>query len=38
MINANLFELQIDQPSINYLTEAARWAKFLSILDLYFVV
>ncbi len=30
--NANLFDLQLDQQSINYLTEAARWARFLSIL------
>ncbi len=35
-VNANLFDLQIDQPSINYLTEAARWAKFLSILGFIF--
>jgi hypothetical protein len=34
--NANLFDLQIDQPSISYLTEAARWAKFLSILGFIF--
>jgi uncharacterized membrane protein len=27
----NLFELQIDQQSISYLSETARWAKFLSI-------
>ena len=27
----NLFELQIDQQSISYLGETARWAKFLSI-------
>ncbi|MBO9201834.1 MULTISPECIES: DUF5362 family protein [Niastella] len=27
----NLFELQVDQQSINYLGETARWAKFLSI-------
>jgi hypothetical protein len=29
---ANLFELQIDQPSQNYLSESARWARFLSIM------
>jgi len=27
----NLFELQVDQQSIGYLSETARWAKFLSI-------
>src|SRR5580704_19367733 len=35
-VNANLFDLQIDQPSINYLNETARWAKFLSILGFIF--
>jgi hypothetical protein len=30
--SSNLFELQLDQPSINYLSEAARWSRFLSIL------
>src|ERR1700710_3127455 len=30
--STNLFELQIDQPSINYLSEAARWGRLLSIL------
>jgi hypothetical protein len=30
--NTNLFDLHLDQPSINYLNEAARWGKFLSIL------
>src|SRR5271169_6159427 len=29
---ANLFELQLDQPSLNYLNESARWARFLSII------
>ena len=29
--NENLFELQIDQQSIGYLSETARWSKFLSI-------
>jgi hypothetical protein len=28
----NLFELQIDQQSITYLGETARWAKFLSVM------
>ena len=27
----NLFELQVDQQSISYLGETARWAKFLAI-------
>jgi hypothetical protein len=30
--SSNLFELQLDQPSINYLNEAARWSRFLSII------
>ena len=30
--SSNLFELQLDQPSINYLSEAARWSRFLSII------
>jgi ABC-type dipeptide/oligopeptide/nickel transport system permease component len=30
--NANLFDLHLDQPSMNYLNEAARWGRFLSIL------
>jgi heme/copper-type cytochrome/quinol oxidase subunit 2 len=30
--SSNLFELQLDQPSINYLSEAARWSRFLSVL------
>jgi heme/copper-type cytochrome/quinol oxidase subunit 2 len=29
---SNLFELQIDQASQNYLSESARWARFLSIM------
>jgi hypothetical protein len=29
--NENLFELQVDQQSISYLSETARWARFLSI-------
>jgi len=28
----NLFELQLDQPSINYLNEAGRWSRFLAII------
>jgi hypothetical protein len=28
----NMFDLQIDQQSLNYLNESARWGKFLSIL------
>ena len=28
----NLFELQIDQPTLIYLNESARWARFLSIM------
>jgi hypothetical protein len=30
--SSGLFELQLDQPSINYLSEAARWCRFLSII------
>lgn len=30
--NTNLFDLQIDDQSNSYLTETAKWAKFLSIL------
>ncbi|HEX3767945.1 MAG TPA: DUF5362 family protein [Puia sp.] len=30
--SSNLFELQLDQPSVNYLSEAARWSRFLSVL------
>jgi heme/copper-type cytochrome/quinol oxidase subunit 2 len=29
---SNLFELQLDQPSLGYLNETARWSRFLSIL------
>ena len=29
--STNLFDLQIDQQSSGYLSQAARWAKFLSI-------
>jgi|SRR5450432_254836 len=28
----NLFDLHLDQSSINYLNEAARWCRFLSII------
>src|SRR5450631_1995691 len=28
----NLFELQLDQPALNYLNESARWARFLAII------
>src|SRR5258705_6908140 len=30
--SSDLFELQIDHPSINYLSEAARWSRFLAII------
>lgn len=30
--NTNLFDLHLDQSSINYLSEAARWSRFLSII------
>ena len=30
--SSGLFELQLDQPSINYLNEAARWSRFLAII------
>ena len=30
--NSNLFDLQLDQTCINYLNEASRWSRFLSIL------
>lgn len=33
----NLFELQLDQPSINYLNEAARWSRFLAILGFIYI-
>jgi hypothetical protein len=29
---SDLFELHLDQPSINYLSEAARWSRFLSVI------
>ena len=32
MEQSGLFELQLDQPSINYLNEAARWSRFLAII------
>ena len=28
--SSNLFDLQIDQSSINYLSETARWSRFLA--------
>ena len=34
--NENLFELQVDQQRISYLSETARWAKFLSIVGFVF--
>ena len=30
--NTDLFDLHLDQSSINYLSEAARWSRFLSII------
>ncbi len=33
----NLFELQLDQPSINYLNEAARWGRFLAIIGFIYI-
>src|SRR3978361_1144462 len=30
--SSGLFELQLDQPWINYLNEAARWSRFLAII------
>jgi len=30
--HSNLFDLQLDQSSLNYLNESARWARFLSII------
>jgi heme/copper-type cytochrome/quinol oxidase subunit 2 len=35
--NVNLFELQLDQSSINYLNEASRWSRFLSILGFIYI-
>ena len=34
--NQNLFDLQIDQPVSNYLSESAKWAKFLAIVGFVF--
>jgi hypothetical protein len=34
--SSNLFELQLDQSSINYLSETARWSRFLSIVGFIF--
>ena len=33
---SNLFELQLDQSSLNYLNESARWARFLGIIGFIF--
>jgi Family of unknown function (DUF5362) len=33
----NLFELQLDQSAINYLNEASRWSRFLSILGFIYI-
>lgn len=33
----NLFELQLDQPSISHLNEAARWGRFLAILGFIYI-
>ncbi len=33
----NLFELQLDQSSINYLNEASRWSRFLAILGFIYI-
>jgi low temperature requirement protein LtrA len=35
--STNLFELQLDQPSISHLNEAARWSRFLSILGFIYI-
>lgn len=34
---SNTFPLQIDNSNIPYLSEAARWGKFLSILGFIFI-
>lgn len=34
--NQNLFDLQIDHQSNNYLSEAAKWGKFLAIMGFIF--
>lgn len=34
--NQNLFDLQIDQPVSSYLSETAKWAKFLAIVGFVF--
>jgi hypothetical protein len=34
--NQNIFELQFDQQSISYLSETAKWAKFLAIIGFIF--
>ena len=33
----NLFELQLDQTSINYLNEASRWSRFFAILGFIYI-
>ena len=35
--NVNLFELELDQSAINYLNEASRWGRFLSILGFIYI-
>ena len=35
-MQSNLFELQVDQPSMSYLKDAARWARFLAIIGFIF--
>ncbi len=35
-VNQNLFDLQIDHQSNNYLSEAAKWGKFLAIMGFIF--
>lgn len=30
--NTDLFDLHLDQASVNYLSEAARWSRFLAII------
>jgi len=35
-MQSNLFELQVDQSSMSYLKDAARWARFLAIVGFIF--
>jgi hypothetical protein len=35
-VNTDLFRLQIDETAISYLSETAKWAKFLSIVGFVF--